>query len=257
MNFSVIGEHRDFFRKHHWIECEGVLSASQQAVLSREMATVLAARLKLPISKASANQLFASGHDLWRGAAPLKKIILQKGLAEIAAELLEEKPLRFGYDQLFPPLASVSMGADAYGAFLKQTLSLREISSIQGIVCGAMLCVVAPTINEVIDEEVKIVDAPLESGLMSSQLSSQPVPISSVPIFSTTAGNGIFFSPDTPISFEGLRSHSGGTYLLLVYTKPNAVYYRQDLDPHLHDFRNLGYNFGDRLLDRLNPLVYH
>ena len=108
MNFTVVREHREFFRKHQWIECDGVLSQDEQKRLVEGIPAALAEREEVKSSvivKAFDKQNFGIGHDLWRSrAAPLKKIILSRSLAGIAGELIEQKPLRFGYDTLFPAI---------------------------------------------------------------------------------------------------------------------------------------------------------
>lgn len=230
MHFSVIGEHRDFFRKHHWIECEGILDRNHLAQLSNGIDAVLNERTKQPANILTADQLYEFGHDLWRGMKSVKKVVMQKELAEIASELIEYKPLRLGYDQLLPSLKSSILPSEAYKEFLNNTPTLQEISSIQGVVCGVIICLKDVQVDE------------LESNTER--------------MFPFIGGNATFFSPDVPMPLPLLKNVSGATYLLIVYVRSNAVYMKQDKDLHVHAFKKLGYNFGDRLLDSLNPLVY-
>lgn len=235
MKFAVAKEHRDFFRKHNRIEFEGLLPVEQRDKLLGAKATIISERLAaagkaktLPV-----DAVFKVGYDLWRGNADAKKIILQKSFAEIASELIELKPLRIAYDQLLPPLSSPSLaGSEDYREWLSSASTLNEISSVQGILCGLMLCLSQP--------QDAAVAAPSE------------VPS----IFATKAGNGVFFSPDAPLNFNELVNRQGYTYLMVVYTKSVSVYLKIDSDPHTNEFRRLGYNFGDRLSDRFHPLVY-
>lgn len=256
MKFSVIKEQRFFFQKNHWIECEGILSESQLQTLSREIPTVCTERLKTPEGKASSEQLFGVGRDLWRGTSPLKKIILSSGLAQIASELIEQQPLRMGYDQLFPPLSLGTSLNGVYATYLNECLSLEEISSIQGVLCGLMLCISEPQVNATAKASNPI---PEELTEKSTEPSTDPIeavqPILN-DVFPLSAGNGIFFAPNIPIDFSAMKRFSGGKYLLIVYVKSNSVYYRQEKDPHLHHFKQLGYHFGDKLTEVLNPLVY-
>lgn len=237
MHFSVIGEHRDFFRKQHWIECEGLLTQKQLSTFQKGVETVIHERLKDSPKQSTPEKIFEAGHDLWRGLPALKKLILQKELGEIASELIEHKPLRFGYDQLFPTISTSVPYPTSFRNFLSTTPTLQEMSAIQGVLSGAIICVKAP--EKILTDEK---ENPLEGSTTS--------------FFPKEPGNVIFFSPEVPISFNALKEKSGGLYLLLVYVKSNAVYFRQDKDPHVNAFRQLGYNFGDKLLDRLNPLVY-
>lgn len=226
MNFSVIGEHRDFFRCHHWIECEGVVSPTQLEVFSKEIVKGLSTRIKERRGITDPNLVFAAGRDLWRALPVLKKIVTQKSLGQIASELIEHKPLRLGYDQFFPSLGDSS---GPYEKFLDQTLTLEELSSIQGVLCGLMLCVTPPH-----------TDAP-ES--MSTN------------VFPANVEDGVFFAPNLPIDFSVLKA-IGGEYLLIVYVDAKATYCRQECDPNGHSFKDLNYSYRDKLLDTLNPIVY-
>jgi len=234
MNFAIIKEHRDFFRKHRWIEFEGLLTKDQKENLLKESTAVLSKRLKAQaadIFQSPADKLFNAGRDLWRDSSKLKKIILGKSLAEAASELIEKKPLRFGYDQLFPS-PKLSVEEDSYSKFLTEDLTLQEISCIQGVLCGLMLCIVEPTV------------------------SSSETPLEKSAVFSSRAGNGVIFAPDMPIPLKELNHRPGAVYLLLVYADVNAVYCLEEKDYHTHHFKRWGYHFGDRLSEILNPLVY-
>jgi hypothetical protein len=231
MSLAVVREHRDFYRKHKWIEFEELIAPQNQERFSEEIKKALSDRLKTPpqkLASISATKRFAAGHDLWRASSLLKKITLGKRLAEVAGELVEIKPLRFGYDQLifFPPKQEA---ADPSLKFLDNNPTLQEISSIQNIVCGMMLCI----------DKLAPADADSESSF-----------------FCPTVGNGVVFAPDFPIPFDQLEKREGFTYLLLAYATANAVYCHQEKDPFSYEFKQLGYNFGDRLTEKLNPLVY-
>ena len=154
---------------------------------------------------------------------------MSKNLAEAASELIEHKPLRFGYDQLLPMSNEAVAGKNAYAALLSKTATLQDISCIQGVLCGLILCLKA---------------------------AQQPPESASSTIFPFTAGSGVMFAPDVPIAFGELAKRQGYIYLMLAYTEAKAVYRLQPEDPHAYDFKQLGYNFGDRLSDKLNPLVY-
>lgn len=224
MNFAVIGQHRDFFRKQQWIECEGMLSPAELGKVNAGVANALAHKLNMPaaaVLQTPAAQLLAAGRDLWRSNHSLKKILLHKNLASVGAALIEQQPLRYGYDQLFP--------ASPQTFDVGQPLTLEEMSCIQGVLCGAMLCVQQPQ-----DEPATEPSA----------------------LFSLTPGNAVYFSPAFPIPFQDLVHRAGYIYLMIVYVKESAVYQSQDKDPHVHDLKRLGYYFGDRLSNHLNPLVY-
>lgn len=235
MNFTVIREHREFFRKHHWIECDEVISSGELQRLVAGIPLVLAERSEPSISgKAFDKNGFALGHDLWRGGQNLKKIVLSRKLAEIASELIEQKPLRFGCDTLLPAVSKIHEN-NSYESFLQTTPTLQEMSCIQGVLCGAMVCVSGS--NEALNKNET--DKPVETTL-----------------FSRTPGNVVFFSPDWPLPLHEIYANPGFTYLLIVYAKNNAVYLSQPNDPHGNNLKKLGYNFGDRLNEGHHPIVY-
>jgi hypothetical protein len=230
MNFTVVREHREFFRKRHWIECDEVISSRELQRLVAGIPLILAERVEPSFAgKAFDKNDFALGHDLWRGEHHLKNLILSRTLAEIASELIEQKPLRFGYDTLFPAVSKIPL-KNSYESFLQTTPTLQEMSCIQNVLCGAMICVSGN--NETVDK-------PIESIL-----------------FSRIPGNAVFFSPDWPLPLHEIYANPGFTYLLIVYAKTNSVYYSQPNDPHGNNFKKLGYSFGDRLSEAHHPIVY-
>lgn len=235
MHFAVDRKHRDFFRKHHWLECEEVFSPEETKRIAEGVDAACAQRLKVKpdaLAEIPSERLFGVGHDLWRADPTLKKVLLHHNLAEIAGELTEQKPLRFGYDMLLPPPKDALNAAGPYKALMEKSPTLAEISGIQGVVCGGVICV-SGSLNQ---------EGRQESGLSS--------------LFSVTPGHIVFFSPDWPLPFSEILHRPDYQYLMFVYVKPKAVYFRQELDPHLHDFKQLGYQFGDKLTDALNPIVY-
>ncbi len=169
----------------------------------------------------------------------MKKIILSRSLSGIASELVEQKPLRFGYDSFFPAVTKTP-GRNSYETFLQTTPTLQEMSCIQGVLCGAMLCLSGNDVVEVTD----------------SQELDNDTDVVTTSIFSKIPGNAVFFAPDWPLPLHEIFQNPGFTYLLIVYTKDNAVYLAEQGDPHLHNFKRLGYNFGDRLKEPLHPIVY-
>lgn len=232
-NFAVDGKHRDFYRKNRWIELEGLLSANQVAAIGKEIENITQERQKAHKTTNAtwpAETQFLNGHDLWRAGTSIKKVVLNRGFAEAASSLVEVRPLRIGYDQAYCVPADGKLGIGVYSTLLSSTPTLQELSSIQGVVCGLMLCIkaAAPELNS----------------------------IDSSTIFPVKEGNGVMFAPDLPINFLELTHRAGYVYLLIVYVQGKAVYIHHDSDPHLNEFRKLGYTFGDKLSETLNPTVY-
>ncbi|QLH36192.1 MAG: hypothetical protein HWD61_08680 [Parachlamydiaceae bacterium] len=44
--------------------------------------------------------------------------------------------------------------------------------------------------------------------------------------------------------------------MLLAFADFRTVYILNENDPHTHTLKHLGYVFGDKLSDKLNPIVY-
>ena len=242
MHFSVNKEHRDFFRNNSWIECDDIITSKEQNFLSQGINNALSIRLKMKpstISQLSPGQIFSVGRDLWREDPLLKKILLRRNLAEIASELTEQKPLRMGYTTLFHSnyFAEKESLDPLYTPFINSNPTLSEISNIQGVVCGALLCVSLAKEESLLNSETEILNDPST-------------------LFTKKAGNGIFFSPEWPLPLHELKQRAGYTYLLIVYTQARAVFIKQELDPHLNFFKLSGHQFGDRLNDLQNPIVY-
>lgn len=241
MKFAVASEHRDFFRKNHAIEFEGLLSSDQILKIKSEVDAALAVRLKIDEQKLSHEppyKLFNVGRDLWRSQEHSPKInAAHRDLAQLAAELLEQRTIRLGYDQLLPSLPKRHLHQTnenrAFVQLFQKTYTLNEISCLQGILCGVMLCLE--------DEQVP--------GIQESE-------VQNIEIFSKVAGNCVFFHPDVPIDFNLLCSDVRRRYLLIVYTQSRATYILNEVDPHGHALKHLGYTFGDPLSDKLNPIVY-
>ena len=211
MKFAIEAPHREYFHNNGAIEFDGLIG---EPLLQELKNSVPQHTSSLRSNKSGGAE---KERDLWRKIAPFKKLVYLKTLAEIAAELNEKKILRLGYDQVL---------THAYPYPQKGTYSLAESSSIQGVVCGLLICLRAPL-----------------PGTVPSKL------------FSIKAGNGIFFLPSTPLDFAELIDRPQGEYVLIVYAESNAVYIYQEIDPLTHVFKTLGYVYGDKLSDKLNPKV--
>lgn len=241
MKYAVASEHRDFFQKNGAIEFEGLFSQEQLDRLDSSINQVLQARLKIDASKLekeSSEKQFYAGRDLWRDSPTLKKIITHSMVAEIASELIQYKPLRLGYDQYFPSVQRIgkfSTGEPhAYAKLIDKEKSLNDISSLQGILCGLMICTKSFKISE-------------------PSVSDEASPVN---IFALKAGNAVFIAPDKVIDFRKLQSQLSNNYLLVVYTSPATLYVLREEDSHTHALKRLGYVFGDKLSDKLNPIIY-
>ena len=234
MKFAVAKEHRDFFNKNHYVEFEGLIAPNQIKEILDGIDSALSQRLSInkeQLIRQPPEKLFMTGHDLWRMNESVKRVVLNNSLAEIASQLLEQSPLRLGYDQFFPKNMRSFYRKNAYADLLINAKSLLDFSSIQGVLCGLMISLESDQDSRVVSEGV-------------------------IDIFSKNTGNGIFFKPDATIDFQSLANNYTGQYLLIVYVQPASVYLFKEQDPHTHFLKGLGHVFGDRLSDRWHPIVF-
>lgn len=239
MKYAVASEHLDFFKKNGVIEFEKLLNPTQLHSLVDGLQAALSSVLQVSPEKVpqlSSPTLFMAGRDLWRKNEAVRKIALSPILAKIASELIEYKPLRIGYDQFLfwtPKIHHVDRSDQSLTEFLEGRSSLRETCSLQGVACGLMLC-----LEDAKDKEETSAETGQNSGIYSFQ-----------------AGNGIYFSPDTILDFGEFCRRQGQSYYLIIYTQKTAVYVLTPRDPNTHALKSVGYVFGDRLSDKLNPII--
>jgi hypothetical protein len=241
MKFTIASEHRDFFQKQGAVEFEELIRPSHLEELFLSLKEAIAERLSVTLERLPwqhPDKMYMVGRDLWRTHPSLKKLILQNHLAEIAAEILEKKPLRYGYDQFFVSALKNGRAADeerenAYIKMLRHHSTLEELSCLQGISCGLMLC-----LHSEVDQSV------------SKKESEGPINV-----FSPRAGSGVYFSSNVMVDWKQLLHYPNNCYLLIVYTPATSVYFLQEGDLHTHSLKRLGYSFGDKLNDRLHPIV--
>jgi hypothetical protein len=213
MKFTTAKEHRDFFQKQGWIEFEDLISSEQITAIQQQVEQTVMSRL--PRSHMSLEEGYMQGHDLWRSNSLLRKWATHPKLAQIASELIEKKPLRLGYDQFFP--SSLKQGQSIHKVSCKTPLSLKEIasleevSSIDGISCGLMLC-------------LKVADDHNEKTL----------PPEGINVFPSTQGHVIFFRPTYPVNWGSLFDYPNRAFYLITFTCENAYYEANPYDPHTH-----------------------
>lgn len=240
MKFATAKEHRDFFHTHGWIEFENLVDSRLFPIAEQGAKEALSERLKLPIerlSKISSEKLFMNGRDLWRSQPILQKLATQAHFAEIAAELVEKRILRLGYDQFFPDLQHkplLSENETTFSNFLQKRGSLQEVSCMSDVICGFVLA---------FDDRKEAPAVIL------------PETLSGIDIFPSKKGNIIFFKPNLPINWISLEQHFGQTFYMVVYTSQTSHYALQLEDPHTHALKRLGYVFNDQLTDKLHPIV--
>lgn len=237
MKYAVAGEHRDFFHKHQLIEFENLLSQERLDECLSTIERILTERLRSNREKTketSPEKLFLAGRDLWRSDEELKKTILQRSLAETASELVNCKPIRLAYDQLIiPPISSPHSPEQKtpYWQAMKGSYSLEEMSSVQRIACGLMIC------------------------LRNTESIPEDPATTATHIFPHKAGNGIYFSPTLPIDFSQLCANPNQRFLLIAYAQQTSLYTPNQKDPHVNHLKRFGYHFGDHLSIKDSPFV--
>lgn len=230
MKLATDKAHRDYFYKHGVIEFDALFTPDQVREMNVTIDNILCKNLGIrrdQLVRQSPQEIFLHGRDLYREDEALKKHVLHRRLAEIAVELTEARSLRIGYEQLFVGETKEPLIENVYNQFLHQEGTLQNKSCITPVVCGLMLCLEPATFPEI-----------------------PPA------LFPKTAGSGVFFKPDLPFDLTFLSHAQGGRYLLIVYAHPRTVYILNDNDPHTHALKHKGYVFGDKLSDKLNPLIY-
>lgn len=237
MRFGLAKEHLDFFYQNHYIEFEQLLSKKDVQSLKKEIKKILAIRLNTQEGKLKNHPfptLYSGGFDTWRESDSIKRILLSKHLAEVAAQLVKKDLLRIGFDQIFyTPSIEISSSSS-----LKKTFSLPSSFCLQGIACGLILHLDAPL-------------TPLDNP--QSSLEKDEKDLITIPHL---AGNGIFFSPSSSLSLEPLMTTPGIFQVLIIYAEKNALYSYSENHIHTHQYKKFGYVFGDRLENSTHPILY-
>lgn len=230
MKFALAKEHRDFFEKNGWIEFEDFLSPHAMSQLNTGIEQALEARSLASIHES--NALFLNGRDLWRDNEQLRKSISHPNFGKIAAELFDRHPLRLAYHQYLPPYHPprfLAKNDNAYANFLTGTASLEEISGIQGIICGVLICLSQPS--------------PLQESAQGD-------------LFPKREGNIVYLAPQTLLDRSFISKRPGSSFYLMTYCTSTSFYISQPQDPLNHYLKSLGYNYNDALKERLHPILY-
>lgn len=248
MRWTVSSKQREFFQRTQLIEFDGLLTKAQTALLVENSKKILSQRLgvsQYELHKKTPEEVFMHGRDLSRATPLIKKEVGSSQLARIAAELTEQSSLRLAYDQMISSTHFLSYSntpTSPFNELIKNKFSLLECSSFQGLLCGLLLCLskAGSTPEEPIPPEDEAnVDA--------------ETPLS---IFPARPGNGVFFHPSLPLSFDSIYGQQDALYMLIAYSQPRTVYIHQPNDPHTHFLKTLGYVFGDKLMEKFHPTVY-
>lgn len=236
MRWTVSNQHFDFFLQNRFIEFEGLLNEKQIEELTSLCERGLCKRLhcaKESLMKKSPDAIYLKGHDLFRESAELQKLECLPKLAAIAAELTRETHLRLGYDQILKSTTKeISSSETAFLKWFSKPPSIEQISSLQGVICGLLICLNDETCEPQEEKTIEI---------------KCPLP--------RKAGSATFIHPSLALPINQLYTSNQAIYLLITYIGPRAVYIHQENDPHTHHLKALGYGFGDKLQEKHFPTV--
>lgn len=138
MRFTFTPDHREFFRKHGYIEFEGILSAQQAELLDQKAEKLLEKRIPLGSDTLS---LYKAGYDLWREEEVIKKATQKLSITHIASELFNTSPLRIAFDQYCRVASPTPPFSTA--------LTLAEVSCVKPL-AGAVLFLLKDQAQEVL-----------------------------------------------------------------------------------------------------------
>jgi hypothetical protein len=255
MKFGLSNEYTDYFNKNHAIELEGLLSAATVDLLNDEVERLLAQRLKCPISdikKRSPDALYKVGRDFWRNSTEIKKTLTAYQLLDIVAKLNNQKLLRIGFDQYIPESDSTGRQEQSYMQLIDRQATIEQVTCLQGIVAGMIICLQGPQDNKTLGAAT---DTDADTKEQETLVAKEPVE-KGQRFFPLNKGNVLIFNPQAVINFKELLANRGSSYLLATYTHGHGVFVFNPQDANGHCWRDLGYNPGDRLKEKLNPIVY-
>lgn len=218
MKLQVSDEQREFFQIHKSIEFEDLLTPQEIETLDLGISRLF--------SEKNTQEKFEASRDLFKKSDIIKKIAFLRSLSELAQQLQRQRPLRIAYDQYFPsPVQTPLLKPEKYLEFLKNSATLQEISSVQGLVCGALLT-----------------------------LSDYPKDPDN--IFPNQRANVVFLHPNALLPLPSLLNQENVEYYLIVFANSKSHYLKNIKDPHSGSFIQTGYASGDKLTDKKNPIVF-
>ena len=65
----------------------------------------------------------------------------------------------------------------------------------------------------------------------------------------------VFFTPETEIPFEALKTRLADRYLLLAFSSHRAQYLYNEKDPVNYYLKHRGYVYGDKLKESDHPII--
>ncbi len=221
MRFATTADQLEFFNKNHYIEFEEMIPLDQISALEQNAEETVAKRLRIPVEKLqhkTAPEIYQAGYDLWRDNAAIKSLAHKHALSQLASEVMQVLPLRYGFDQYF--------------AMTRCTVSPYDVpSSLQEISC--------------LDPLAGALILPLHD--LESPPSFFPMPLK--------AGNVLLISPTFALPWPQLFSTPGLSFFLIAFAHGKTFFKPDSRDPHAVSLKKLGYVFNDTLSDKLHPIL--
>lgn len=226
MKFALTKDHYRYFRENQCLHLEDFLLDEQRKTLRDQIHAVLAQRLGPQWKQEDPGELFTEGYNLHTESEAIRRIISQRRLALVIADLFDCKPLRLGFDLYIPVnYRKIGKAEDPYGEFLRKAKSLKEFSSIHGTKAGLLICLEKPQIED-----------------------------TSIP-FPQEPGQALLFRAHKELPWDFFDDQSQGAYFLTTYTDEIALYFSNKTDPHQHALKRWGYVFGDKLREPHHPII--
>lgn len=212
MKFAITLDQRDHLRKKKYIPFLGLLKNGEIALLNNGIEEALTSYVK--------NGLLSPiffGRDLWRRSSQVKRIVFSKRLSELAFELLQKKPLRLAYDQIFFE-ENVHAAKPSIRSVYKENISIQAQCCITNLLGLFFFCVKKS--------------------------------------LSFNEGDGFFILSTATIPLELLEMTQGGRFFAIGYADSFSQYLHEPLDLEVHFLKSLGYVFGDKLNDKMHPILF-
>lgn len=205
MKVFITDQHRLHFKEKGLIAFEGLLS-KEKAVQWYELSNkALGSQSSIP-----------GGRMLWRQEPAIFSLVRSHHFGQIAADLVNYRPLRLGVDGFF---------AGFEPTVSNKNVPLQDIIPYSSPLCGLLI-------------RLKGVGKDTDAYCIPKNI-----------------GDGVFLSVSAEINVRDLLTGSDA-FVLLSYVSETSRYIHRDLDPHRHSEKRDGYASGDRLKDREHPILY-
>jgi len=217
VKISLSGDQLLFFDRYGYLELDGFFSEQNALELLENVENKVYTKAHSIRGVVEDENPFPKyGHNLALSSEVIQKRLCSPSMGKILYSMTKACPMRYGFDQVL------------FDSYPPKGTTLNEISSFSSVLIGAVIS--------------------LENTEGSVETQEDPFVLKKLP---TSLGSICFVSPKTVWEVQNIS----GRCLLVVYCGPNPIYIHQEKDPYTHAFKEYGYVFGDRLLDKTNPIV--